>query len=426
MEFTVQVEKPSKIVRKLMIKVPSATVNKRMERGLVELQKTVKLKGFRPGNVPIQLIKQYYGHDVEHQVFHDLIDESFRLAVRDQELKTVGSPKIETPNHKKGEGAHDHGLKQGEDLTYTATVEVLPEIEVKGYTGLSLTRGKVEVTDEQLEQVVKNILDSRAELIPVSGGLVAADGSASSRPARKGDYVDINFTGAIETEKGREEPAGMKGNRVVEIGSESLIAGFEDHLVEMRSGETKTFKIPFPKDYDAKEFAGKEAEFTVTVNEVKEKKLPTLDDEFAKQVGYESVLDLRQKARDHLTREQTQDVDRKLRSDLLQVLIDKNSFEVPVSLIQAQTRALAQDVAGNLKNEGFSEEMIQELLTKDLDNLKKRAETQVRASLILEAIAKKEEIAVSADEGRREDLEFRMREDRTVKFLLEKAKVKGE
>ena len=452
MNLSVQVEKKSNILRKLTVKVAAKTVDSHLEKGLVEVQRTAKLKGFRPGHVPLSVVKQYYGEDVKHRVFHSLIDESFQVALKEQKLQAVGRPQIETPDHKTGEGAHDHAIEEGKDLTYIATVEVLPEIEVKGYTGIALKKESVEITDKDVDVVLKNLTDSQSELIPVTGGLIGADGTSSSRPAKKGDFVDMNFSGGIVTENGLEEKAGMKGNRVFEIGSDSLIPGFEDNLVDMRKGETKTFKVPFPKDFYDAEMAGKDAEFTVTVNEIKEKKLPELTDEFAKQMGYEGLDGMRQKARDHLEKERVQEVDRKLRSDLFQVLIEKNAFDVPASLIEAQARALAQDVAQNIKSQGADEATIRELVTAEMENIKKRAEGQVRASLIIEAIAKKEGIDVSAEEidaeipkiainmkvdevklrdyyeknpGRREDLEFRLREDRTVKFLLEKAKIKS-
>lgn len=452
MEFTVQLEKPSSIVRKLTIKVPAGVVASHFERGLIEVQKTAKLKGFRPGQVPISVIKQYYGDDVRHRVYHNLIDESFQEAVRKHQLQAVGRPQIDSPDHKTGEGDHDHSIHEDQDLSFIATVEVLPEIEVKGYTGVSLVREKVEVNDSDVEKVVQGILDSQAQLVPASSGLAMADGSSSSRPVQKGDHVDMAFSGGVVTPTGIEEKPGMKGSRLFEIGSDSLILGFEDHMVGMRKGETKTFRIHFPKDFYETDLAEKEAEFTVTVNEVKEKKLPTLDDEFAKQMGYEGVSDFRTKVREYILRERTEEVDRKLRSSLIATLIEKNSFDVPNTLVESQTRALAQDWAEDLKKQGASEEMIREAITQELDGMRKRADSQVRASLILEAISNKEGIKVedvefeaelertatmmkadkekireyySKNPSRQDDLMFRLRQDRTLGFLLEKAKIKA-
>lgn len=452
MELNVQVEKPSNILRKLTIRVPAKEVAARYSKGLAEVQATAKLKGFRPGQAPISVIKQYYGEDVRHRLFHNLIDESYQHAVRDQKLKAVGQPKIETPDHKTGAGEHDHTLNEDQDLTFTATIEVLPELEVKNYTGVALTRTGVDIKDADVEQVVKNLLDSQAELIPATSGLADASGNMGSRPARKGDFVDIQFDGGLVTDKGIEKQEGMKGGRVVEIGSDSLIPGFEENLIGMRSGESKTFRLKFPDDYFEKNIAGKESEFSVSLNDVKEKKLPELNDEFVKNMGYTDVADFRKKAKEHLLKEKTDEVDRKLRSDLLEHVISKNPFDVPQALIESQTRALAQDWAQELKRQGLDEQMIQNAVMSEIENLKKRAEQQVRASLVLEAIATQEKIEVKTEDydtelksmavsmrveedklkdfytknpARREDFVFRVRQERTLKFLLDKAKIKG-
>lgn len=451
MELSVQVEKPSNITRKLTIKVPATEVANWLQKGLVEVQKTAKLKGFRPGHVPLSVVKQYYGSDVKHRVYHNLIDASFKQAVQKEAIKAVGRPKIETESSKDEHDHSKHTLDEDKDLTFTATVEVLPEVEVKGYTGISLTKEKVDVTDKDVDTIVEQLRNAHAELVPASSALAGADGSQASRPAKKGDFVDLKFEGGVVTDEGLDARPGMSGQRMIEIGSNQLIAGFEDNLIGMTTGETKTFRLTFPKDYFEEDLREKQAEFTVTAGEIKEKKLPELTDEFAQDAGYESVLDMRTKARAHLSSEKTQESERKLKSDLLQELISKNDFEIPESLVQAQTRALAQDVAQNLKQQGFNDEMVQEALMSELENLKKRAESQVRASLILESIAKKENITVSAEDvkteletmaknmnleldkirefyeqnpSRKEDLEFRLREDRTVKHILEKSKIK--
>jgi trigger factor len=328
----------------------------------------------------------------------------------------------------------------------------MPDLEVKGYTGLSVTRESTEVTEEQITQVINGLLDSNAQLEPVGGGLVGADGKSTARPAKKGDFVDMEFKGGLVTEKGLKELPGMKGTRVVEIGSDSLIPGFEDNLVGMREGETRTFKLKFPAEYHEKELAGQDSEFTATINSIKEKKLPALDDEFAKTMGYESATDLKTKARGHLEQQKKEDSDRKLRSDLLEQVIEKNPFDVPAALIESQTRSLAQDWAQELKQQGISEQIIQNAIGAELANIRKRAENQVRASLILDAISKKEKIELPADAmeaelkrsaaamqvdeqklrdfyaknpARQEDMEFRLRQESTLKFLLDKAKIKS-
>lgn len=451
MSLQVQVETLSKISRKLTVRVPAQTVDAAINRGLAEVQKDANLKGFRPGQAPLSVVKQFYGKDVQHRVFHSLIEDSLNQALQEHKILAVGQPQIDTPDHKHGEGAHDHGVQEGHDLTFVATVEVMPEVEVKGYTGVALTAEKVEVTEEAVQKIVTGILDSHAELIPVGSGLVMADGTSTGRAIQTGDHVDLTFDGGIVTALGVQKQEGMKGTRTVEVGSNSLIPGFEDQLIGMRGGQNKTFRIKFPEDYGAADIAGKEAEFAVEVHEFKEKKLPELNDEFAKNLGYESVEDMRAKARQYLEHEGKSEADRKTRSQLLSSIIEKNPFDVPRALVESQARALVQDLMQELKQQGGNDQLIQQMVMQEAENLRKRAEGQVRASLILEAIAKKEEISVKSEEleeevkrlatsmkveeaklreyyqknpGRMDDLEFRLRQERTVQFLMEKAKVK--
>lgn len=453
MNITVSVEKASAVSRKLTIKVPADIVANRFEASLREVAKTAKIKGFRPGMVPLPMVKKFYGDDVRHHVFHKIVDESYAEALRKEKIQAVGQPQIDTESSKSekkdGSAAHNHDdhsghvLDENKELTFFATVEVIPEIDVKNYTGLSISRGNDAVTDADLQKSLDQMLDSQASLNP------AAEGAT----AKKGDFVDLEFKGGIVTDKGLEGKEGMSGQRLIEIGSDQLIEGFEEKLVGMKKGETKTFQIPFPKDYFEKDLAGKQSEFTCTIHEIKQKSLPKLDDELAKTVGFDSVADLKTKAKEQLTSEKKGEVERKFRSDILSALIEKNTFDVPESLVQAQTRTLAQDVAGNLKNQGFNDQMIQDALMSEMKNLKTRAENQVRSSLLLEAIAKKEKIEIGSKEidaelasmaknmkveeskvrdfyhanpRRRDDLEFRLREEQTMKFIIEKAKVKQE
>ena len=441
-QLSVQVEKKSNVLRQLTIRVPASVVKVHLDRGLTEAQKTARLKGFRPGHVPLPVIRQFYGDDVRRQVFHTLIDESFQEAIREQKLRAVGRPNIETPDHKTGAGEHDHTIEEGKDLTFVATVEVLPEVEVKGYTGIAVTRENAQITDEDVSKVVENLRGSQAQLIPTTD---------EKHKVRKGDTVDIKFKGGVHKDGKVEERQGMSGNRLLEVGSDTLIPGFEDQLVGLKKGDTKTFDIDFPKDFFEKELAGAPAQFTVDILEIKEKKLPDLNDELAKGMGYESLADFQNKVREHLNQERKQEVERKVRSDLLAALIEKNPFDLPAALIQAQARALAQDVAQNLKRQGADDATIQEILTGEMPNISKKAESQVRASLLVEAVANKEKIEVKPEDfeaelakmaaemkvevaklnefyaknaNRKDDMLYRMREERSIAWLLEKAKIK--
>jgi trigger factor len=450
MELNVTVEKTSNILRKLTIKVPASIVSKRFESGLVEAQKSAKLKGFRPGQAPISVIKQNYGDDVRHQVYHHLIEETFREAVKKHQLRAVGNPKIEAADFKHGEGAHDHGIKEDQDFTYIATVEVMPELDLKSYTGIALTKPKVKITAEDVTKVIEGFRNAHAELVPVAGGLVLGDGNMSSPPVTKGQYADITFKGALVTSEGLKPMDGMSGSKMLEVGGGELIPGFEDELVGMRKSETKTFRIKFPKDYHDKEMASKEAEFTVTINEVKDKKLPELNDDFAKQAGFETMAEFKVKAEEYLKADMADQADKTIRNDLIAKIIEKNPFDVPESLINAQMDLLVRDWAQELKSQGANDDAIRQVIMRDLASIRQRAESQVRASLILETIFDKEKLELKPDQvkdeikkmaqhtktpedkllefydrnpERYEEMAFRVRQENTIQYLLSQSKV---
>ncbi|MCC7442331.1 MAG: trigger factor [Bdellovibrionales bacterium] len=437
MEFSVKVEETSKIKRKLTITVRAASVDLQVQEHLAEAQKKARLKGFRPGKVPLTVVKKFYGEDVKYRALNALVDVSFREAVTKENLRPVGRPAIES-------ASPDNRLvlEEGKDLTYTAIVEVLPEVKAKDYKGLKIERPSADVTDEDVKRVVQQVRDTHAEMMTVD----------EERPVKKGDFVDMKFEGGVVTAEGTvEKRPDMGGQRVLEVGGGDLIPGFEDHLVGMKRGDKKTFRIAFPADYHATELAGKEAEFAVEVFELKAKKLPELNEEFAKEAGYDSIADMNTKIREGMGQHKKEEADRKLKSDVLEQLIAKNPFDVPESLIQAQARHLLEEFVRDLKRSGFSEQMVQQALTSELDNLRKRAENQVRAGLLLDSISKIENLHLAdgdyaleydkmaksmnvpekeirdyyeKDPTRKENLEFRLREQKTLNFIQEHAKMK--
>jgi trigger factor len=318
---------------------------------------------------------------------------------------------------------------------------VFPEIELKKYSGFSLSRPKVAVTEKDVDEVVKNFLDSQAQIVPLPE-------AERGRAAKQGDHVDFDFDGKLLTAEGPKDHAALKGTRTAEIGGGQLIPGFEDHLKGMKSGDSKSFTLELPKDDP--ELGGKSAEFSVKLNEVKQKELPKLDDELAKTWGYEGLADLRAKTKERIQKGREDEAEQRLREQLFDELIKANPFELPEAVIMSHANSLARDFAARLKQQGFSEDLIQNALKAEEEEIKKRAEGQVRAGLLIEEVAKKEKIEVTeavvdeeikrvaaqsqmdeakvrayyADPKRREDLEYRLRENATVKSMISKSKVK--
>lgn len=379
MQISVQIEKPSNVTRKLTITIPGPSIKGRYDSKLAEVQKKARIKGFREGKVPLNLVKQYYASDVRQQVFSSLIDESLTQAFVENQIRAIGQPVVENdPNQ--GPIAD---LETAKEWKFVATVEILPEVDVKNYKGFALKRDKVEVAKDEIDGIVKNIQNNFAELSPVDRG------------AQAGDFVDFEFEGELKTEAGTVKPKNLSGRRFSEIGAQELLEDFEKALLGVKAGESKRFDLNYPAEYPEKDLAGKEATFTLKAHEVKEKKLPEATDDLAKQAGYESAEDMRKRAKDFLLKNKTEETERKVRNECLQALIDKNPVEVPASLVRAQMQEVANEFASQLEREGFTRKMIEEAMTTQKDVIEKRAENQVKAGILLHAIAKKEKIELT-------------------------------
>jgi len=444
METQIKLENVSQVQKKFTVTIPAEKVTKTVERKFVEAQKVAKIKGFRPGKVPINMVKQYYAEDVKQKALQALISETYSEALKQHPLRIVGEPQIEGVPHGHEsvaghESKHIH-IHDGEALSYAAIVEVVPEIEPKDYKGLSLEKQAVEVTSDDLDKVRKNLLDRKAELTPVE------------RKIQTGDFVEFKYEGKLKNDTGSyETDANLSGDRSAEIGASQLLPEFEKNIMGLKASESKTFKMNYPTDYQDTNLAGKEAEYTLDVREVKEKKYPDFNEEYVKDFGYESVSDFETKSKQTIEKNKQEEANNLFRNHMIEKLIEKNAFEVPQALVYSQIRALADDYGQELKRYGFNEQMIQSAVMSQLEDFKKRAETQVRAGILLDSIAKKEKIEpkqadIDAEMKKMADnfgmelkdlkkrldqnprdmsnFQYRVREELTIEFVLSSAKVK--
>lgn len=434
METQIKLENVSSVQKKFTITVPAGRVNQTVERKYVDAQRTAKIKGFRPGKVPLNIVKQYYQAEVKQNALNSLINESYSEALKKHALRIVGEPQIESPSEKE-----PLDLTDGKELSFTATVEVVPDVEPKDYKGLSIEKPSAEVTAEDIAKLQKNLQDRKAEITP------------TDRSAKMGDFVDFKYEGKIKTENGMEAQPNLSGDRYAEIGSGQLIPEFEKNIIGMKASESKTFKMKYAKDFTDANLAGKEAEYTVDLREVKEKKLPAFTNEFVKDFGYTDLADFEAKAKESLSKSKAEEADNALRNNMIEKLIEKNPIEVPQGLVYSQMRALADDYTQELKRYGFNDQMVQSAIVSQLADFKKRAETQVRAGILLDAISKKEKIEskdadmkfemqkmansfgveLSMLEERFEksprdksNFEYRVREELTIQLILKNAKFK--
>ena len=418
------VEEISSIKKKISIEIPEDQIVKEVDSFYKDLGKKAKIKGFRPGKVPRNILERYFKDYVKTEVVQKLIQETYPQALSEADLQPVSPPTIDP-----GE------FENGKPFQYSVVIEVKPDIKLEGYTGLKIEGKKEEVKDEEIGERLKAIQNLHANLKTIS----------ETRPIQAGDYVIIDYEASMD---GKPLEGGKTIDFTVEVGSGQFIPAFEEKLIGLKPEEEREVVVSFPEDYGYQKWAGKTVSFHVKIKEVKEKILPSLDDEFAKDLGdYSSFDELKTKLRGDIEKEKELALERQLKDQLVDQLLAANPFEVPENLVEEQTKALVSDTklrlaaqGLELKNLGLTEEKLQ-------GDYKTMAEKQVRTFLILEKIAGKEGISVTDEEAdeRLREISERMHQkfdvvkryyekngllpevkagiirDKTLNFLLEKA-----
>ena len=423
--MTSTVESLSSVKKKISFEIPAERVSAEIEKVFGQIQKRAAIKGFRKGKVPRSLVEQNYGSMMEGDVLKNLFDETYFKALADHKIFPVSHPHIESDE-----------VKRGESLKYSATVEVLPEIEVKDYTGLEVKKEKLTQGNEPVEARLNEMREGMAELKPLEEGKVAEDGHS----------VVIDFVGSVD---GIPFEGGSAESYQLELGSGRFIPGFEEQLVGATVGEQRVVEVTFPEEYGNADLAGKAASFAVTVREIKAKELPELNDEFAMQFGEFDTLDqLKAKLAELYENQETARIKADLQDRIVKALIEKNEIEVPSALVDRQL----QIMLSNMKNRLAQQRLSLEMMGMDDESFKVHyrdsAENQVKGSLLLDAVAKKDGIAVEeadieaklhvmADEAgqdfdrvksfyeqnhnAKENLVAHLNEEKVLGYLLEKA-----
>jgi trigger factor len=377
----VEVEQLGPIRKKMSVALPPELVDREVEKAYLKLQREVRLKGFRPGRAPRALLQRYFKAQVEEDVISALVQDSYPRALDENKCLPVSQPVIE-----KGV------LEKGKEFCYTASFEIKPVLDVTGYQGLQLEKAKLNVTDLDIEQQLKNLQDSHATLKAVEG-----------REARSGDCVVIDAEGSIE---GKPFDGSSLKNHLLEIAPESFLPGFSDQLIGMKAGQEKVFPLAVPEGYARDDMTGKTIDFKVHLQQIKEKILPVLDDEFARDLGaYADLAELKEKIRTSLTAQRQQQIQADLKEKIAATLIENNAVEVPPAMIEQQIRNMIVSMQQRLHSQGLNFENFPYSIEKLSEIYREPAEKQVRTSLLLEAIAEKEHISVSE-----EDIENRYRE----------------
>jgi len=358
----VSVEAGDGLERKLTVQVPAETVEMEVNNRLNSLKSTVRIDGFRPGKVPLKVIKQKYSGTILQEVAGELMQRTFREAITQESLRPAGDPEIQAQD-----------LVLGQVMEYTATFEVYPEVALAPVADLSIEKIDANVEDSDVDNMIEVLRKQKMDWVEVD------------RASADGDRISIDFVGTVDGEK---FDGGSANDMPMEIGAGQMIPGFEEKLTGLKASEETTFKVPFPDDYAAKDLAGKEAEFAVTVKKVEEPKLPEIDEEFAKAFGVESgdSDQLRSEISENMKRELNTRLRMLLKEKVLEVLAKTNPVDVPSAIVVEEAEAQKkqteiQTPGSNLSVDAF------------MDDAKRR----IQLGMLLAEVAKISSLNIDAD-----------------------------
>ncbi len=422
----IDIDELSPVQRKIRVELPPETVASEFSHAYRNLGQRVRVKGFRTGKIPRSVLQGLYGDEVKGEVKSHLVEESLSEVIKERGLQIVSRPEVE---------AND--LNEGGAFSFSAVFEIKPEIDIKDYLGLEVERPSLVITEEQVQDALKRVQEGQARLEPVTDRDLV----------QKADFVTLDFDGSVA---GKPFSGSKSENYTIEVGSGHALPQFEDAVVGLRIGDRQTVKIEYPESYPNKEIAGKSVDFAIVVREIKQKVLPSLDDEFAKDHGeYSSLDELRAAIRKRLEEELKHYQNEELKEKLLSRLLESHSFTIPPSMVERQTRHLMERYQNQLA--GQAEPEAAPPMEEARKSLESRAARQVQATLLVEKISQREHIQVTDKEIQdrienlvrgagnrakslrefyarpeaREDLQAQLVFDRTLAYLLEHARIKA-
>lgn len=420
----VDVEELSPVESKVTVEVPTERVDDEIEIAYADVNKRARVPGFRPGKVPRKRLEKMFGDYVAETVSTKLIQETAQTALERKQLVPVAEPGIEPGK-----------LEPKQPFTYTMRIEIRPKVEIKDYTGVETFREEFKITDSLLEKALSELRERHA---------VFKDPDPP-RPAAKGDYLLLDFEA---THEGNAVPSEKRENMRYPLGEETYIPELGSHLAGMNTGDTKTFKVSFPEDHNRKELAGKDIEYKVHLKEIKEKILPELDDDLAKEAGeFENLEELKTKTRENLEKYYENLAKARFERRIMDIILEKNPFSVPPSMVNRRARELTAETLRSMGVRNIGPQEFEALS----ENFRERAERDIRVGFLLEAVAKQENMDAGedeiqkrieemaqeqnihpdklrdrlADDNSREMLKAYMLEQKALDFLANKAKIEN-
>jgi trigger factor len=364
----------SPLERNITVAVPVAQIEAEIATRLKKLARTVRMQGFRPGHVPLKMVERQYGFQVRQEVVSDAVQKTFAEAVKDKNFRVAGYPRFQPKAVEQEDQAQ---------LEYTATFEVYPEVVMGDITASKVARPVTKVGESDVEATLATLRKQRAKY------------ERTERAAANGDLVNIDFEGLIA---GQPFEGNKASNFTVVLGENRMLPDFEAAMVGMKAGEQKTFPLTFPQDY-AEAVKGKTADFTVTVNEVAEPKLPPLDAEFAKSLGVEDgdVERLKREVRENMEKEVAKRVHASVKEQVIDALHDAAGFEVPKALLASEIERMQNAALEDLKQRGMT--ITDKSLPADL--FAERAVRRIKVGLLVADVVRKNGLAAKPEQVRK-------------------------
>lgn len=371
----VTVQDVSSVKKKITVTIPRDVVDSAVEDAYVALNKKAKVKGFRPGKIPRHVLKSLFKDQVKADVTEKLFGDSYSQALSEAGIRPVSYPEVDT-----------EGAVEGQEFTYSADVEVTPAVELADYKAIEVERLKIDIDKKEIEAFLDRLAENHATL----------DVEEKPRPVKKGDIVTVTFAGSIDGKAVKEAAA---ENYPVEIGAGRFIEEFEKNLMGREPGQHLSFEVEFPADYHSKDLAGKKVQFEVDIKEIRVKNVPKIDDEFAKDIGeFENLKALKEDVKKRLEDTAAKREDQAVSRRIIKKLVEAHPIEAPHALVEAQSLDIIRDTEMRLRSQGLSLEMMEAKPDEMVATVKPRAEYEVKARLILEEIAKREQITTTRQE----------------------------
>jgi trigger factor len=369
--------------RELTITIPATDLSSKLDDKLSTLKSQVRLPGFRPGKVPVSHLKRVYGKQAMAEVINDTLNESTNAAIAERKEKPASEPKFTLPED---EAKAEDIIAGKEDLEIAVAYEIIPDFEVKDFSGISIERPVVDISDDMLDERLKQIASSNLSY------------KAVKRKAKDGDQVTFDFLGKVD---GEAFDGGAAQDFKLVLGSGQFIPGFEEQMVGLKAGDEKTLDVTFPEEYGAENLAGKAATFDVTIKEVGEAEDPVIDEAFATNLGLESLDKLKEAVTSQLENEFGQKTRMKVKRQLLDALDEAYDFDLPPSLVEQEFEGVWKQVTDDLeraKRTFEDEDTTEEKAKEEYQGL---AERRVRLGLLLAEVGGQNDVQVTNEELQR-------------------------